>query len=300
MDEDAVTSIYRDKAGREFHFIYVDNGTGRLGIHFSAFFGDWGDDPKYRASFGGYFHRRNMLGSSQEFDWLFLCDAFGADKNGTYYTGKWNDLFVEDAMFSIIESVGVGTKYFHRDVFTIGSSMGATAALKFGLSLNATGIIAISPHIDLDICAKTQGRQRHVAWILDSEDTDNAKFHGITRQIRTWLEHPTDLDLPLPQLFIQSCKDDLGVHQEQVVPLARFWHDRNCVISEDFRRFGGHTSIYATRSLLLEVARCFFSAEEIPLRSLRIRSEYLPGSIFRLYQTNFLLVLSRLKQRYFH
>jgi len=55
----------------------------------------------------------------------------------------------------------------------IGSSMGATAALKFGLLLQSKGIVAGSPHIDLDICAKLQGRERHVAWVLDFGDTQS-------------------------------------------------------------------------------------------------------------------------------
>ena len=72
-------SIYVDPQGREFHYIHVNQGNSDLGIHFSAFFGDWGDHPKYRQTFGGYFHRLKMLSSDQSIDWLFLCDAYGAD-----------------------------------------------------------------------------------------------------------------------------------------------------------------------------------------------------------------------------
>ena len=63
-----------------------------------------------------------------------------------------------------------------QTVVTMGSSMGATAALKFGLMLRVKGIVAISPHIDLDICAERQGRWRHVA--VDLPDGDPLAPHN--------------------------------------------------------------------------------------------------------------------------
>ena len=101
-------SIYVDPQGREFHYIHVNQGNSDLGIHFSAFFGDWGDHPKYRQTFGGYFHRLKMLSSDQSIDWLFLCDAYGADGNGTYYIGKSDDQFVERAIVEILKIIKFG------------------------------------------------------------------------------------------------------------------------------------------------------------------------------------------------
>ena len=57
-------------------------------MHFSAFFGKWGDAKPYRDRFRGYFHRLKMLGTDPAHDWLFLCDAYGAHDNGTYYTAR--------------------------------------------------------------------------------------------------------------------------------------------------------------------------------------------------------------------
>ena len=66
----------------------------------------------------------------------------------------------------------------------IGSSMDATAALRFGLQLQSKGIVAISPHIDLDICANLQGRERHIAWVLHPGNTQSHLNYAVTRQIR--------------------------------------------------------------------------------------------------------------------
>lgn len=297
MDSESNLRVYRDDFGREFHYIYLDNGSKNLGVHFSAFFGEWGESPKYRETFGGYFHRRNMLGSSQMCDWLFLCDAYGADGNGTYYTGKFNDLFVERAIYSILEIVGVGSHYNVSDVVTIGSSMGATAALKFGISLGVNGIIAICPHIDLDVCAMRQGRQRHVSWILESDSTEDSKYFSVTRQINNLVDDYGKREISLPRLFIQSCKDDDGVHLEQVVPLFKKWRRSGGDVIADFRRLGGHTSQYATRALILRIAESYFQSTNVPLWSLRHSAKYRSEPLAKIYVSNLITVLSRLKSR---
>ena len=55
---------------------------------------------------------------------------------------------------------------------TVGSSMGATGALVIGLRLGAAGIVAISPHIDLDVAATECGRWEEVACIAPDADPD--------------------------------------------------------------------------------------------------------------------------------
>ena len=269
-------SIYVDPQGREFHYIHVNRGNSDLGIHFSAFFGDWGDHPKYRQTFGGYFHRLKILSSDKNVDWLFLCDAYGADDNGTYYIGKYNDRFVELAVLEILNIIGFGSRYPANQSVMIGSSMGATAALKFGLLLQSKGIVAITPHIDLDICAKLQGRERHVEWVLDFGDTQSPDNYPITRQIRSILNEKIEHNLETPNLFIQSCRDDHGVHFEQVVPLIQEWRKSNSRVWFDDRRSGGHTSEFATRAVILDSTHNLLASSEISVLKYKWTREFRP------------------------
>lgn len=272
--------IFVDESGREFHYVWIDNGSPQLGVHFSAFFGDWGDDPKYRATFGGYFHRLKMLSSDRSLNWLFLCDAFGADQNGTYYTGRHDDLFVEGAVRQILLKVGVGAIHRRSDVVMVGSSMGATAALKFGIEFGVAGIVAISPHIDLDTSARLQGRERHVSWIFDGGDTQSVENQWLTRRVSLMIEAASEKKHSLPTLFIQSCKDDDGVHREQVEPTISKWRRSGNVIV-DARSCGGHTSEYATRALILDAVHCILNGRQISVRSYKWSPKFRPYSYSR-------------------
>ena len=276
LENEFKRSCYVDPEGREFYYIHVDRGNSQLGVHYSAFFGDWGDAPKYRQTFGGYFHRLKILGSDASIDWLFLCDAYGADENGTYYIGTESDPFVENAILEILRIIGYGTRYPAKETVMIGSSMGATAALKFGLLLDAGGVIAISPHIDLDICARLQGRERHVAWVLNSGNTQGPEHYDVTRQIQNILTNKSKAAAILPQLFVQSCRDDNGVHFEQVVPLVARWESCGGYVWFDDRRSGGHTSEFATRPLLLDAVHRILGKEPIPIRSYKWEKKYRP------------------------
>jgi hypothetical protein len=276
LENEFKLSCYVDPEGREFYYIHVDRGNSQLGVHYSAFFGDWGDAPKYRQTFGGYFHRLKILGSDVSIDWLFLCDAYGADENGTYYIGTKSDPFVENAILEILRIIGYGTRYPAKETVMIGSSMGATAALKFGLLLDAEGVIAISPHIDLDICARLQGRERHVAWVLNSGNTQDPEHYAVTRQIQNILTNKSEAAAILPQLFVQSCRDDDGVHFEQVIPLLARWSGLGGQVWFDDRRSGGHTSEFATRSLLLDVVHKILKNESIPISSYKWKRKYRP------------------------
>lgn len=287
--------IYTDPQGREFHYIYFDNGHSQLGVHFSAFFGDWGDAPKYRSTFGGYFHRLKMLSSDQALDWLFLCDAYGADENGTYYIGRQSDRFVEQAVRAILADVGVGDRYQPTSIVMIGSSMGATGALRNGLALAVKGIVAISPHIDLDTSAKLQGRERHVAWILDDGHTQSPSNHGVTRDIRRAVDAYLASDRRLPDLFIQSCRDDIGVHHEQVLPLVEQW-SRGGLVMLDERRSGGHTSEYATRELILDAVHSLLENSPIVVFKYKWQRRFRPYGMCKGFYTRCRRGVGKLKR----
>jgi hypothetical protein len=245
---------HHDAEGRVFRYVPVKHSGARgLIIHFSAFFGEWGDEPQHRKVFQGHFHRLRMLGDAPEYDFLFVCDEFGADGNGTYYTGERGDLFVQRAMLDLIREQMDVLGHGSDAIATMGSSMGATGALKFGLMLGVKGIVAISPHVDLDICAARQGRRRHVAAIVEDGDPSAPHNWEITRQVRLLVERWDPPPQP-PRLFVQACRDDAGVFHEQVEPLCAAWAHAGESVTLDARRTGGHTSDHATRPLLLDVA----------------------------------------------
>ena len=259
---DSQIEAHTDADGRTFNYVPVPHGAPDLAIHFSAFFGEWGDAKPYRDIFQGYYHRLKMLGDEPSHDWAFLCDQYGAEENGTYYTGEKGDFFVERATLEIID--GVSRRFGHGPERTVllGSSMGATAALKFGLMLGVRGIVAIAPHIDLDICAARQNREPHVAFIVPDGDTQAEHNHRYTRQVRNLLA-AHDPARPLPDLFVQSSEDDAGVHDEQVVPLVEQWRAKGGRAWLDARPRGGHTSDWATKPLLLDAVARLQAGEEI-------------------------------------
>jgi len=142
--------------------------------------------------------------------------------------------------------------------------MGATGALKFGLTENLRGVIAIAPHIDLDISAEMQRRMRHVQAIVEDGDALSEKNFPITRQIRQLVLNRSP-ELALPRLYMQSCKDDIGVFQEQLLPLAKMWIARGGVCELDIRAAGGHTSDFATRNMLLDLFDRMDKGERAPV-----------------------------------
>ena len=142
--------------------------------------------------------------------------------------------------------------------------MGATAALKWGLMLPTGGVVAITPHIDLDISARFQGREAEVAFICPDGDPFAESNFPYTRQVRRLLDAwpPSSM---LPRLFVQSCEDDHGVHQEQVLPLVDEWRSHGGRAELDARPHGGHTSDFATRELLLDVIGRMLAGTVIPV-----------------------------------
>jgi pimeloyl-ACP methyl ester carboxylesterase len=239
--------------GRLYNYV-VYPGTGdALCVHFSAFFGDWGERAEHRDQFQGYFHRLRMFWPLREHTFVFLCDTFGADRNGTYYKGEDNDFFVERATETIIEDVRTQLGTPRDRVVALGSSMGATVALRLALKHQYAGAVAVSPHIDLDLCARFQGRQRHVAALLGVEDVEAPEHFAVTREIRELAAAVP----PRPRLVLQSAEDDHGVHVEQVEPLVALWRSRGGATLNDFRPDGGHTSDRATPEFFREaIAWC--------------------------------------------
>jgi pimeloyl-ACP methyl ester carboxylesterase len=245
FDRDAALATYQrgiEIEDRLYNYVFYPGAGDALCVHFSAFFGEWGDRRPYRALYQGYFHRMRMFWPLTSSRFLFLCDTFGADRNGTYYKGEHGDFFVERAMSQILDRVQEQVGIPNDRVVLMGSSMGATAAARFALKRQAAGAVLVVPHLDLDLCARYQGRARHVAAMLGDDDVEAPRHYPVTREIRSLTETvPTG-----PRLAIQSIRDDVGVHSEQVLPLVEMWSGRGGVVDLDERETGGHTSEYAT------------------------------------------------------
>ncbi len=267
-------STYVDDHGREFDYaLAINPGATALGIHFSAFYhGQSGN--VYRDVHRGYFHRLKMLSVDQTKHWLFLTELHGADSNGTYYTGEKGDFYVERAMAQIIADTLEKTDTTPDRCVTFGSSMGATGAIKFALRFGMKGIVAIAPHVDLDICAARQNRMREVAFICPDGDPLSEANHRYTRQIRRELAERIESHAALPTLFIQSCRDDDGVHEEQVAPLVASWRDGGGIVYWDLRPTGGHTSEHSSRALLLDAADHLLAGEEIDVKRYQSGGEF--------------------------
>lgn len=245
FSRDEVMATYAHRVqieGRPYTYVLYPGTGPALGIHFSAFFGEWGERRENRPQFQGHFHRMRMFWPLPEHSFLFLCDTFGADRNGTYYKGEDNDFFVERAMEQIIASVQEELAVPAAGTVAIGSSMGATAALRFALRHGYAGAIGVSPHLDLDLAARFQGRRPHVAAIVGREDVEDPELFAVTREIRALAATVA----PAPRVVLQSMCDDDGVHAEQVLPFVAQWRARGGVVDLDERATGGHTSEYAT------------------------------------------------------
>ena len=265
---------YVDSEGREFGYVHVRHpGSRGLGVHLSAFFGAWGNARVY-TDFRGYFHRLRMLGESSAHDWLFLCDPYGVSENGCYYLGERGDCFVERAMQAIIDRVLDEGGYRPEQTVMLGSSMGATGAFTLGIERGVAGIVAISPHIDLDICATRQNRFREVACACpDGDPTAEANF-PLTRRVRRHV----GTRARRCRVFVQSCEDDDGVFTEQVLPLVDRWRSHGGEAALDARPTGGHTSDWAPRALLLDVTARLIDHEPIPLERYQSAPEF-AGSV---------------------
>jgi hypothetical protein len=245
FEREAVLGAFGRKTvidGRTYPYVVLPGRGSTMCIHYSAFFGEWGERRQHRAQFQGWFHRLRMFWPMAQYHFLFLCDTFGADANGTYYKGENGDFFVERAMQVIQRQVADQLGVDATRTVTLGSSMGATAALRFALRHGFAGAVAVAPHIDLDISALRQRRLRHVSAVVGREDVDAPELRPVMREV-------ADLaaGVPvLPSLVVQSMQDDDGVHDEQVLPLVSTWKARGGRVLTDFHPTGGHTSDYAT------------------------------------------------------
>jgi len=237
-----------------------------------------------------------MLGSHPAYDWLFLCDTNGAFHNGSYYTGKSGDFFVERAIVEITRREMTDRGHGPERLVTVGSSMGATGAIVLGLLVDAAGIVAISPHVKLDVAAELCNRFDEVAFICPDRNPSNPANHFVTRRIDGLLDS-APADRHLPRLFIQSTADDFGVHNEQVLPLVEAWREKGGRVDLDVRPVGGHSAVFGTRPLLLDAIAKLLSADSIDVESYRTDARF-AATVLRKPLSHRIRSLLRLRTRY--
>lgn len=260
------TYTFVDNSNRVFNYSTIDNKSNKLIILFTAFFGDWGERAEYREHFQGYFHRYKMFNNVHDYNYLFLCDQYGHDNNGTYYTGYKGDFFVERAIDLIIDKVVHEFSISKENIITLGSSMGGYAALKFAIQKKMMGAIAIHPHIYLDISAKFQNREDHVKYTLPDGDTQSQYNYSYTRKISRLINN--EYFHPLPRIFIHSCQDDYGVYNEQVIPFLNEFKALGGQFEFSSLQKGGHGDMSIGKDALLYIFNCFFQHKQLDQSSL--------------------------------
>lgn len=228
---------------RLYNYVLYPGDSSVLVLHFSGFFDAAGARRRFRdQDINGFFHRLRMFWPLTDYNFLFLVDTFGPDKNGCYYKGLDGDFFVDRAMRQVIQTAADQRNVDASRIVASGSSMGGTVAVRLALAMNMGGAVAVCPHLDLDTSALLQNRVPHVAAILGDQDVANEKYLPITREIRNLIQSSS----PLPRLVVQSMKDDHGVHYEQVLPIVELWRANGGEIVLEDHESGGHTSDYAT------------------------------------------------------
>ncbi len=140
--------------------------------------------------------------------------------------------------------------------------------------------MAISPHVDLDICAARQNRYREVAFACPAGDPMSETNFPLTRRTRALLADWNADAGALPRLFVQSCRDDDGVFVEQVEPLVATWTALGGAATLDARPVGGHTSDWAPQSLLLDLTHRLIAGEIVPIDRYQSDS-YFSGTVTR-------------------
>lgn len=124
--------IHNSNLGIRYHFKKaVFNNKDKLIIVFSAFSND---KPKY-----------NYINTLSTYDCnkLYILDNYGT--KGTYYLGLNGGFEVETAVVSLISKIVAENNINFKNIISIGSSKGGTAALYYGMKYNFGNIIVGAP-----------------------------------------------------------------------------------------------------------------------------------------------------------
>jgi hypothetical protein len=193
------------------------------------------------------FHGFKAASSFDDFSFTLVRDDSGLTGDGTYYFGKANNPYIEEAVSELVAHIrdDLGASSGQKRFFGVGSSMGSYAAVKFGILNELDTALAMVPHFDLAAAGKYCGRKRWIAWATEGATASEKKAYmnrlaDVVKASRK----------KLPTLFVQSAKDDVGVHKEQVVPFVELYESCGGTVFMDFRDFGGHSMINASNEYI--------------------------------------------------
>lgn len=250
--------------GVEVSYLRRRHGSDTLVIWFSAFTRGphLGRVLKVTPGFHGY----KFSKSHDEFDWLLVRDSWGYTQDGTYYGGRAGDLFVERAVSECVQHFVEEQRRMNPRsvVVAMGSSMGAFAAIKFGV-LHGIPAFGWSPHLDVEIAMKYCGRGPWVRFCLENaSEADQVAY--LERMKDVVDAHQT----ALPRLILQVAEDDPFVYPEQVTPFVDRYRSHGGSVQLDLRERGGHSSIHVPDEYIVSALRSLAAEHVLDLAAMRL------------------------------
>lgn len=196
------------------------------------------------------FHGFKAASTFDNYSFTLIRDNSGLTGDGTYYFGKANNPFIEQAVSELITFIQNEIKQSSQQTkfIGVGSSMGAYAATKFGMLNNFQAVLAMVPHFDLYSAVKFCGRKIWIDWACDGATSQEIKLY-MSRLQNLVSSHTGNL----PTLFVQSAEDDIGVHAEQVLPFVALYEASGGKVECDFRISGGHSMVNASNQFISAV-----------------------------------------------
>ncbi len=226
----------------------INNGSSNLVVWFSAFTRGpkLGRVLKSRNNFHGY----RIAKQQKELDWLLVKDTFGLTKDGSYYSGKPKDCFVEDEFCRLFQKI----KGDYSSIIFMGSSMGAYAAMKFSLLLRVKRVALFAPHFDLKIARDLCGRKKWIEYLYEGDSYSIFEINDFLSRLQL-LINDSNTSMGEKQIYLQCSEDDFGVYSEQVLPFINQVKNYNSNLYLDKRKIGGHTGLFMSDELILYVIR---------------------------------------------
>jgi hypothetical protein len=196
------------------------------------------------------FHGFKAASSFDDFSFTLIRDDSGLTADGSYYFGKANNPYIEEAVQELVAHIkkSISSEFGQKRFFAVGSSMGSYAAVKFSVLNDLECTLAMVPHFDLAAAGRYCGRKRWIDWA-----TEGATKDEVRRYMNRLADVVSSSTKALPTLFVQSAKDDIGVHKEQVVPFVSLYTSRGGVAYTDYRDSGGHSMINASNDFIQAV-----------------------------------------------
>jgi len=215
------------------------------------------------------FHGYRIAKQQKGLDWLLVKDTFGLTKDGSYYSGKPNDYFIEDEFSQLFQKI----KGNYSSIIFMGSSMGAYAAMKFSLLHRVNTVALFAPHFDLKVARDLCGRKKWIEYLYEGGTYSIFEIDNFLSRLQLLINN-SNLCMSEQQIYLQCSENDFGVYSEQVLPFINQVKNYNSNLYLDKRQIGGHTGLFMSDALILYVIRTLLVSgnfDNITLRNFPIR-----------------------------